>query len=128
MKITIKRNTGFMGAASKVALKVDQQKVRALKSNEEVECNIQKDSAEVSANQWFFGSKAVKVSAGEKVEIQTNPTSLLVSVGVLALLIISFFLNNLVVSAIGLLGVIAVIPYLIKNYYVIKPVPSSGKQ
>lgn len=105
-----------MGAASKVSLKLDKQKVKSLKHKEEVELEIQGDSGEVSANQWFFGSKAVKVSAGEAVEIKTNPKSIL-----------SFFLNNLVVSVIALVGVLGAILYFIQNYYVIKPISSSKK-
>lgn len=62
MKIAVKRNTGFMGAASKVFLKVDKQKVKSLKHNEEVELEIQKDPVEVSANQWFFGNNLIKFS------------------------------------------------------------------
>ncbi|CAM2363616.1 hypothetical protein LISE100100_13270 [Listeria seeligeri] len=127
MKINVKRNTGAMGAASKVSLKLDKQKVKSLKHKEEVELEIQGDSGEVSANQWFFGSKAVKVSAGEAVEIKTNPKSILSFVGVFFLLILSFFLNNLVVSVIALVGVFGAILYFIQNYYVIKPISSSGK-
>lgn len=116
-----------MGAASKVSLKLDKQKVKSLKHKEEVELEIQGDSGEVSANQWFFGSKAVKVSAGEAVEIKTNPKSILSFVGVFFLLILSFFLNNLVVSVIALVGVLGAILYFIQNYYVIKPISSSKK-
>ncbi|MBC1481938.1 hypothetical protein HCJ58_10115 [Listeria sp. FSL L7-1509] len=102
MKIGVKRNTGAMGAASKISLKLDKQKVKSLKHKEEVALEIQGDSAEISANQWFFGSKTVKVSAGETVEIQTNPKSILSFIGVIFLLVLSFFLNNPIVSVIAL--------------------------
>ncbi|WP_267906575.1 hypothetical protein [Listeria ivanovii] len=41
MKIIVKRNIGFMGAVSKVSLKVKQQKVESLKHSEQVELDIQ---------------------------------------------------------------------------------------
>lgn len=116
-----------MGAASKISLKLDKQKVKSLKHKEEVALEIQGDSAEISANQWFFGSKTVKVNAGETVEIQTNPKSILSFIGVIFLLVLSFFLNNPIVSVIALVGILGVIVYFIQNYYVIKPISTSGK-
>ncbi|MBC6296649.1 hypothetical protein HCJ45_05935 [Listeria sp. FSL L7-1517] len=127
MKIGVKRNTGAMGAASKISLKLDKQKVKSLKHKEEIALEIQGDSAEISANQWFFGSKTVKVNAGETVEIQTNPKSILSFIGVIFLLVLSFFLNNPIVSVIALVGILGVIVYFIQNYYVIKPISTSGK-
>lgn len=125
VKITVKRNTGFMGAASRASLKVDQQKVKSLKHNEKVEIEIQGDSVEVSANQWFLGSKPVKVNAGEQVEIQMNSTSIPLFIGVLILLILSLFMNNGIVSGVAFLGILGTIIYLVKNYYVIKSGSSS---
>ncbi len=128
MKITVKRNTGFMGGASKIALKVDQQKVKALKNNEEVEVNIQGESAEVNANQWFFGSKGVKVAAGDSVEIQTNPTALLLFGIFVALLILSIFLKGIIIAGALLVCVLVVLFYSINNYYIVTPTSTRNKQ
>ncbi len=117
-----------MGAATKVALKVNQQKVKSLKHNEEVEVDIQGDSAEVNANQGFFGSKGVKVAAGESVEIQTNPTALLLFGIVLALLILSFFWNSLIGTVVMFVGILTTLFFCIKNYYIVKPGSSNSQK
>ncbi|WP_234288436.1 hypothetical protein [Listeria ivanovii] len=70
----------------------------------------------------------MKESAREAVEIQTNPMSILAFVGVIILLSLSLFLNNLVVSVVSLAGIVGVVLYLIQNYYVIKPKSSSSGQ
>lgn len=114
MSIKVKRATGIVGAASKIALEVDHQVVKKLKNNEEY--IIEAEKATVKAKQWFLGSKTKQVERGNTVEIKANYTALLLYVVAVA---VTIFGKNIspFITVIGFIGMLGTISYSIKNWF-----------
>ena len=108
MQVRVKRNTGIMGAGSKIVLKVDEQVESKLKNNEEYIFTIDKESVKIKAKQMYLGSNEIKVNGKEKVEIKMNPMCLLLFVFSFILFFTSFIFENremkLVFALVGLVS------------------------
>lgn len=124
MQVRVKRNTGIMGAGSKIVLKVDEQVESKLKNNEEYIFTIDKESVKIKAKQMYLGSNEIKVNGKEKVEIKMNPMCLLLFVFSFILFFTSFIFENremkLVFALVGLVSLAITMVYGIKSWFVLK--------
>ncbi|WP_167630040.1 hypothetical protein [Listeria valentina] len=118
MKIGIKRDTGAVGGLAKISVKMNREKVASLKNNEEKEFEVS-GPAQISANQWYMGSKTVEAKPGDKLEIKINP--LMIPCFILfVLFLVSFSLRIGIVTVIAFIGILAVFVFCIKNYLIVK--------
>lgn len=116
MSIKVKRATGIIGAATKIALEVDHQVVTTLKNNEEYTIPCEGKKVTVKAKQWFFGSEEKQVERGDMVEIKINNNILLLYVlSVMAMLFGDRI--SLIVTLIGLIGAIVTIVSSTKKWF-----------
>ena len=124
MQVRVKRNTGIMGAGSKIVLKVDEQVESKLKNNEEYIFTIDKESVKIKAKQMYLGSNEIKVNGKEKVEIKMNPMCLLLFVFSFILIFTSVIFENremkLVFALVGLVSLAITMVYGIKSWFVLK--------
>lgn len=124
MQVRVKRNTGFMGAASKIVLKVDEKVETKLKNNEEYILTTEKESVKIKAKQMYFGSNELKVNDKEKVEIKMNPMCILLFVFSFILIFTSGIFENremkLVFALVGLCSIAITMVYCMKSWFVLK--------
>lgn len=124
MQVQVKRNTGFMGAASKIVLKVDEKVETKLKNNEEYIITTEKESVKIKAKQMYFGSNEIKVNDKEKVEIKMNPMCILLFVFSFILIFTSGIFENremkLVFALVGLCSIAITMVYCMKSWFVLK--------
>ena len=81
MAITIKRNTGWTGIASKIQIRLNGEKVASVEQNQHIEVEIPEDKANLQVTQLgFLGSKSnkIEVNDGDVIEI-TSTTFLKIS-------------------------------------------------
>lgn len=117
MSIKVKRNTGMMGGASPVSLKVNSQVVKKLKNNEEYTISLDSEKTNIKANQWFFGSEEKQVEKGSTVNIKINSQALMLYLVSLIVVILGGFSNIILLSLIGLIGMIITIIYSTKHWF-----------
>ena len=124
MQVRVKRNTGIMGAGSKIVLKVDEQVEAKLKNNEEYIFTTDKESVKIKAKQMYLGSNEIKVNGKEKVEIKMNPMCLLLFVFSFILIFTSGIFENremkLVFALVGLCSIAITMVYCMKSWFVLK--------
>ncbi|MBO1001728.1 hypothetical protein [Pseudogracilibacillus auburnensis] len=124
MEVKVKRRTGFMGAASKVVLLVDEKEETKLKNNEEYNVTSNKNSITLKAKQMFFGSNALEAKNGDNVELKINPICLLLYVVSFVLLFIAVFNDGreikLLFSAGALILLIITSIFSVKSWFVLK--------
>lgn len=118
MSIKIKRDTGMMGGASKVALEVNQAVVKKLKNNEEYIISS-KDDVLIKAKQGFFGSEKKKVNPGDMVEIKINNAALLLFVVSLLAMFFGTQINP-VVTLLGLVGGLVTVIYSTRKWFILE--------
>ncbi|MBB5168977.1 hypothetical protein [Rummeliibacillus stabekisii] len=117
MSIKIKRDTGVMGGATPVALKVNSQLVKKLKNNEEYSISSDEGKVKVKANQWFFGSEEKQIESGSRVNIKINNTALLLYVISLIIVFAGGFTSIIPLSLIGLIGIVITVIYSTKRWF-----------
>lgn len=117
LTIKVKRNTGMMGVASPVSLKVNSQVVKKLKHNEEYTISLDSEKTNIKANQWFFGSEEKQVEKGSTVNIKINSQALMLYLVSLIVVILGGFSNIILLSLIGLIGMIITIMYSTKHWF-----------
>lgn len=70
--VRIKRNTGILGAGSRIKIYINDKKVATIKQNKQVELELPSDEAKVSVSQLGVHSNEVIVKNGQVVEITTR--------------------------------------------------------
>ncbi|BAC12332.1 hypothetical protein ACFQ4N_14415 [Oceanobacillus iheyensis] len=119
MAIKLKRNTGMMGGATRITVKADNEKLTSLKQNEEKHIDLPKDKTQITANQWFFGSKPTSVKDGDNVKVRMNNYALLLYILSMIALFTGLFTSNLILLIIGILLIFITMIYAIKNWFVV---------
>jgi len=117
LSIKVKRNTGMMGEASPVSLQVNSQVVKKLKNNEEYTISSDSEKVNVKANQWFFGSEEKQVEKGSTVDIKVNSKAIMLYLISLIVVFLGGFSNVILLSLIGLIGIIITIIYSTKHWF-----------
>lgn len=120
MEIRVRRATGFLGFASSVALKVDNQLVRKMKNNEEYVLNTDEQNVRIKANQLYFGSHEKLVNADEIIVIKTNPIALILFLVSMALIVYGKLTHQLAISILAFPIILVTIVYAIKNWFVLE--------
>ncbi|PGZ97129.1 hypothetical protein COE51_15215 [Bacillus pseudomycoides] len=116
MSIKVRRATGMMGGATKVALEVDHQVVTKLKNNEEYTIPCEGEKVTIKAKQMFFGSEEKQVERGDIVEIKINNNALLLLVvSVMAMLFGDMISPTIILM--GLIGAVVTIVYSTKKWF-----------
>ncbi len=72
MSITIKRNTGWLGMASKMQIKVNGEKVARVEENGQAQVELPGDRAYLQATQSRVKSNEIEVKDGDIVEITST--------------------------------------------------------
>jgi translation initiation factor IF-1 len=72
MSITIKRNTGWIGSAAKIQIKLNGDKVASVNENQQVEVKLPNDKAYIKATQFEIKSNEIEVKDGDIVEITSK--------------------------------------------------------
>ena len=72
MSITIKRNTGWIGMALKIQIKVNGEKTAKVKEQEHAEINLPGDRAYLQVTQAGIKSNEIEVKDGDIVEITST--------------------------------------------------------
>ena len=70
--VRIKRNTGILGAGSRIKIYINDKKVATIKQNKQVELELPSDEAKVSVSQLGVRSNELIVKEGQVVEITTQ--------------------------------------------------------
>ncbi len=117
LNIKIKRDTGIMGGATPVSLKVNSQVVKKLKNNEEYSISSAEGKVKVKANQWFFGSEEKQVESGNRVNIKINNTALLLYVISLIIVFAGGFTSIIAFTFIGLIGIVITVIFSTKRWF-----------
>lgn len=120
MSIKLKRNTGMMGGATQITVKADNEKLTSLKQNEETHVGLPENQAQITANQWIFGSKPTSVKDGDNVEVRMNNSSLVLYIFSMIALFTGLFTSYLIILIIGLVLIIFTTIYAINNWFVVK--------
>lgn len=116
MCIHVKRATGMMGAATKVALEVDNKVVKKLGNNEQYTVSPESAQVTMRAKQWFLGSKERNVERGNTVRIKMNNLAVTLYFIFLIVTILGPQINP-IVFYIGMAGFAITIIYSIKNWF-----------
>lgn len=117
LTIKFKRDTGVMGGATPVSLKVNSKVVKKLKNNEEFSLSSDAGKVKVKANQWFFGSEEKQIESGSRVNIKINNTALLLYVISLIIVFAGGFTSIIPLSLIGLIGIGITVIYSTKRWF-----------
>lgn len=72
MNVTIKRKTGWLGLVSRIIIKVNGKKVAKIRSSQEVNLNLQNDSAYLTVTQFGSKSNEIEITDGDTVEITST--------------------------------------------------------
>ena len=116
MSIIVKRATGMMGGATKVAVEVDHEVVTKLSNNEEYTIPCEGEKVTVKAKQMFFGSEEKQVERGDIVEIKINNSALFLFVASLMAILFGQMISPVVILM-GLIGSLVTIVYSTKNWF-----------
>lgn len=110
MSITIKRNTGWLGAGSAIIVKINGEKIAKVANEQQVEYFPTEDNVKLAVSQSGGKSNVVEVSDGETVEV-TSTTWAKVSV---FLPIFCIFSTNLISNPIfRLISLVAIVLFFI---------------
>ncbi len=72
MLITIKRDTGLMGSASKIQIKVNGEKLASVMDKQHIAVDIPHDKANVKVTQFGVKSNEVEVKDGDTLKITST--------------------------------------------------------
>lgn len=72
MAITIKRNTGWMGGATDIQIRLNGEKAARVMENQTVEVELLGDKAYIKATQFGIKSNEIEVKDGDILEITTK--------------------------------------------------------
>ena len=89
MSITIKRNTGWMGSAAKIQIRLNGKNIAGVTNNQSVDVEIPDREAHLKVTQFGIKSNQVRVRDGDMIRI-TSTSWLRIS---FLLLIIIYFLT-----------------------------------
>lgn len=73
MSIIIKRNTGWLGVASKIQIKLNGQRAASIKEKEHIEIEIPEGKANLKVTQFTANSNKITVKDGDIIEITSTP-------------------------------------------------------
>lgn len=91
MAVTIKRKTGGAGAGSKMAIKVNGEKVAKIAHQQAIELNIPGESALIKVEQFGIKSNEIEVRNGDAVKITTAKITYFTVLSLLIYIIVSSF-------------------------------------
>lgn len=72
MSVTIKRNTGSAGTASKIHIQVNGEKVASVMNHQQIQINLQDSPARLKASQFGIKSNEINVENGDTVELNST--------------------------------------------------------
>lgn len=104
MSIKIKRNTGWLGTASKIAIKVNGEKVAKISNNQEMEIEIPDETAQLKVSQTGMRSNEIEVQDGDVVEVTTSKSTFVIFFLVFASLLMMNVVQNTILPAILLIA------------------------
>ena len=116
VSIRVKRATGMMGGATKVALEVEKEVVKHLKNNEEYTISSDAEQVTMKAKQLFFGSKETQVERGHTVQIKINHTAVLLYVVSLVAMLFGTIINP-IITFLGIAGGVVTVFYSTKQWF-----------
>lgn len=90
MSVIIKRKTSWLGMGSKMAIKVNNEKVSKISFRQEQEITIPGENAVLSVSQYGSKSNKITVTDGDVVEIKTATLTYIA----FALLFVYIFTNS----------------------------------
>lgn len=124
VEVNVKRNTGLMGGATKVAILVDGQETAKLKNNEEHVIVTDKAEINIRAKSGFMKSRLLQTTSSANIEIKVNPICLLLFIISIALIFTASMSDvremKLIFSMIGLIGVIATFIMSVTSWFVLR--------
>lgn len=116
VSIRVKRATGMMGGATKVALEVEKKVVKHLKNNEEYTISSDAEQVTMKAKQLFFGSKETQVERGNTVQIKINHTAVLLYAVSLVAMLFGTIINP-IITFFGIAGGVVTVFYSTKQWF-----------
>ncbi|WLV24278.1 hypothetical protein QR721_11620 [Aciduricibacillus chroicocephali] len=119
MSIQIKRETGLMGAASAIALKVNSNLEKKLKNKETFKIDAGAEPVKIRVNQWFFGSVEKEVEDGSTVAIKTNGLAIFIFFASLFMSVIGKNISP-ILTLIGFIGMVFTIIYATKQWFILE--------
>lgn len=124
VEVNVKRNTGLMGGATKVAILVDGQETAKLKNNEEHVIVTDKAEINIRAKSGFMKSRLLQTTSSANIEIKVNLICLLLFIISIALIFTASMSDvremKLIFSMIGLIGVIATFIMSVTSWFVLR--------
>lgn len=75
MNVTIKRKTGWLGLISRILIKVNGKTIAKIRHSQEVNLNLQNDSAYLKVTQFGSKSNEIEITDGDIVEITSTKWS-----------------------------------------------------
>ncbi len=95
MSITIKRDTGLMGTASKVQIKINGEKVASIKYNEQVDIELPEVKTRLKVTQFGVKSNEITVNEGDIIKITTTSFNRISMILMSIVIIVTNFIPNL---------------------------------
>jgi hypothetical protein len=117
MTVTINRKTGWSGSNSTISIKLNGEKVKKIKHNQEVNLAIQNDSAHLKGGGFGAKSNKIEVKDGDVVEITTTKWGYISYYFYLVFLIIMFFIIEVYSELLIIIPTLLFISFLLINTY-----------
>ncbi|SFH52435.1 hypothetical protein [Pisciglobus halotolerans] len=102
MAITVIRRTGWVGSASAITLKVNNEKVEKVRTRQQVEVDLPSNEANLTVTQAGAKSNEIVVKDGEIVEITSNKWYQLLFVLPFIIIFLPNLVSNVTLMLIGL--------------------------
>lgn len=101
VSITIKRNTGWLGVASKIQIKLNGKRVGSIKAKQQIELEIPEGQSNLQVTQFINKSKQILVKDGDVIEITSTAfyrkmDSLSLPIGFIMGVILIFLIQELI--------------------------------
>lgn len=124
MSIIIKRNTGWLGVASKIQIKLNGQKVGSVMEKKYIEVEVPKGKANLQVARFGSKSNKIEVKDGDVIEITSTIfsrtiDSLIIPISILISLIPNLTYKLIIFAAFFVLVVISLFLFKLFNLKVV---------
>jgi len=118
MSVTVKRNTGWMGTASRISVKLNEEKIEKIANNQQIRLNLpdSDDEARLKVTQFGAKSNEIIVTDGDTVEITTTKWSY---TSFFLLILYIPLINIVAISAYRTIVFIVVLIMLISSFFLL---------
>lgn len=116
MSVTVIRNTNWVGSASPVTIKVDDQVVGKVQAGEKVKIDILKDQGTMTVSQSWARSSKINVKDGETIEITSTRESILFRFFPSIAILLTLFIPTISNRSTTLVTIFVV--YLISSFFI----------